>query len=348
MKYAYQGKPLYPVVEIYHDLIAHLGEVTMKDFFFDKEACAKAWKLGSEKLKEYFGDLLPLRAPAGAPLSYGHLVCMGAPLSTPDHTEPNIKPFAKSIGEALELAYRAQEICFEDQPIVQHYIEVWEYLKKAFPDEDVAFAGPSYEGPITSAVLMRGQDFFCDLYDEPEKCQEFLNLLTSNIAKYALFMNQMNGITEWKKDNCGLADDFASLVSPDMWDEVVIPCWNQYYEEQSLPGCKRSVHVEGLSPKHLPKLRLAKINHYQPSVSDRIRLEDALEQRGKAYDEFDWLLYAYRVTDMTDVEIQAWVDRVAEANVAKIRTQVGEFTCKAQKFDRIKAFYKAFEKYRVE
>lgn len=348
MKYAYQGDAIYPVVEIYHDLIAYLGEVAMKDFFFNKEACAKAWKTGREKLKEYFGDTLPLRAPTGAPLSYGHLVCIGAPLSIPDHTEPNIKPFADSIDEAIEIVNRAQEIQFEDQPIVQHYLEVWDYLEKVFPEENVSFAGPGYEGPLTTAVLMRGQDFFCDLYDVPEKCQEFLKKLTSNITKYIRFINQLNGVTGLRKDSCGLADDFASLVSPDMWDEMVIPYWNQYYEEQSVEGCKRFVHVEGLSPKHLPKLGLAHINHYQPSVSDRIRLEDALEQRGKAYDYFDWLLYAYRVTEMTDEEIQAWVDRVVAENVTTIRTQIGEFTCKAQKFDRISAFYRAFEKYRIE
>ena len=348
MKYAFQGNPIYPVVEIYHDLIACLGEVSMKDFFFDKEACAKAWKQGRARLKEYFGDILPMRAPTGAPLSYGHLVCIGAPLATPEHTEPNIRPFVSSIDEALEVVQRAQEIHFEDQPIIQHYLEVWEYLKKAFPEDNIAFAGPGYEGPITSAVLMRGQDFFCDIYDEPDQCREFLERLTDNIIQYALFISRINGVTELKKTSCSLADDFASLISPDMWDEIVIPSWNQYYEGQSVPGCKRFVHVEGLSPSHLPKLKLAKIHHYQPSVSNRICLEDAVKQRGQAYDVFDWLLYAYRVTEMSDEEIQAWVDCTAAAKVATIRTQVGEFTYKANKFDRILAFYKAFEKYRAE
>ena len=50
---------------------------------------------------------------------------------------------------------------------------------------------------------------------------------------------------------------------------------------------------------------------------------------------------------MSDVQIQKWVDKTVEAGVSIIRTQFGRYTCQSGKLDRIKAFYKAFEKYKT-
>ena len=62
---------------------------------------------------------------------------------------------------------------------------------------------------------------------------------------------------------------------------------------------------------------------------------------------FDWLLYAFNITHMSDQEIQEWVDRTVAKGITLIRTQFGRFTIEEGKLDRIKAFYKAFEKYKV-
>ena len=63
---------------------------------------------------------------------------------------------------------------------------------------------------------------------------------------------------------------------------------------------------------------------------------------------FDWLLYAFKIVKMTDEEIEAWVDHAVQAGIRKIRTQFGRFAWQEGKMDRILAFYKAFEKYRVD
>jgi hypothetical protein len=198
------------------------------------------------------------------------------------------------------------------------------------------------QGPLTSAILMRGQDFIFDVYDEPEKAKEFLTLLTDSIIGFHHFTNEVNALPPVNPRNGGLADDFASLISPDMWPEFVVPFWNQYYE--GMTTGTRSVHCENLAPAHLKYLKDIKLSHYQPSVSDLLTLENI---KANTDIPFDWMLYSYHITDMDDDQIQAWVDKTVEAGVTLVRTQFGEYTCKIGKLDRIKAFYKAFEKYKV-
>lgn len=342
MKYAYNGVEIHPSVEIYHDSFVYLGGITMKEFFWDKEKCAKAWRVGAEKLAEYFGDMLPLRSVAGPPISYGHLICLGAPVTYPENTEPNIKPFIKSVEEGIELLNRMKDIDYTQQPLFKHYVELCDYLQEQFPEQNIPFSGMGSQGPLTSVILARGQDFIFDVYDYPEKAKEFLRLMTDSIVEFRRFTNRVNGVPEVSSHVAGLADDFASLISPDMWPDFVVPYWDQYFE--GLTTGKRYVHCENLSPAHLKHLKSAGVTSYQPSVSDLLTIENI---KANTDIPFDWLLYAYRITQMSDQEIQDWVDHTVEAGITLIRTQFGQFTCEAGKLDRIKAFYKAFEKYKV-
>ncbi|HBN83319.1 MAG TPA: hypothetical protein DDZ89_05690, partial [Clostridiales bacterium] len=224
----------------------------------------------------------------------------------------------------------------------QHYVELCDYLQEQFPEQKVSFSGLGSQGPLTSAVLMRGQDFIFDVYDYPEKAQEFLQLLTDSIIDFRRLTNRINGAPEVSAQSVGLADDFASLITPDMWPDFVVPCWNQYYE--GLTTGRRSLHCENLSPTHLKHLKSVNLCHFQPSVSDLLTIENV---KANTDIPFDWLLYAFRITQMNDQEIQDWVDYTVQAGITLIRTQFGQFTVVAKKLDRIKAFYKAFEKYKV-
>ena len=342
MKYTYQGKPLIAEVDIYHDAIPYLAGISMHDFFMDKVACARAWREGTAYLKDYFGDMLPMRRPSPAPLSYGHMICLGAPVNIPKEGEPNVSHFADSIDEAIDIMKANKDTQFEKNEFFQYYLEVWDYLKSQFPDENIPFGGFGAQGPLTSAVLLRGQDFLMDLYDEPEKCKEFLTLLTDSIIAYQKLLRRINGKPEVQESG-GIADDFSSLVPPAMWYDFVLPFLNREYEALSY-GTKRSLHLENLTPKHLPLLTHLKLTHFQPSVSDMLTL-DSMKQNLNPDIPFDWLLYAYHVTNMNEAEIQAWVDNTIAAGCRYLRTQFGTYACQIGKLDRIKMFLHAFDKY---
>ena len=350
MKYMYQGKEIYPTVEIYPDVIPYIGGITDHQFYTDPELCIQAWRKSKAAIAEYFGDYAQAtaltKAPTAPGLSYGHLVCLGAPLKLPAvDGEPNVVPFASDIDEAIEIMKAKKNVDFGDNDVFRYYVEMNKALQKAFPEYDIPLtSGYGYEGVITSAVLMRGQDFLCDIYDEPEKALEFLTLMNESIIEFKKFICRFNGQPE-RSRYMWLCDDFASLITPSLWPEFVVPYWNQYFDNLSVPGSRRTVHCENMHPTQLRYLKDVGLAHYQPSVATALTLENVKENTDVP---FDWLLYAFNVVKMTDEEIEAWDDKTVEAGVRKVRTQFGRYAWRDGKMDRILAFYKAFEKYRVE
>lgn len=344
-EYRYNGKQIFPIVEIYHDVVPYLGGITEGEFYRDTEKCIHAWKEARSKISEYFGDLLKPGVPSAPPLSYGHMVSLGLTLRQPEDAEPNVQPCVSDIDEAIEFMEARRNIDFGDCDACRKRIEMNTAIQAAFPQyKIVPMTGYNVQGVITSAVLLRGQDFFCDLYDEPEKVHTFLQLMTESILNFKKFLIRMNDWPEVSTYQIMLFDDFASLVPPAMWPEFVIPYWKQYYEAQPSTTPARFLHCENAYPAQLRYLKELGITHYQPSVADALTIENIRENTDIP---FDWLLYAYRITEMTDEEIEAWVDHAVEAGITKIRTQFGKYAWSTGKMDRILAFYKAFEKYRA-
>lgn len=342
--YAYNGQAITPVVEIYHDVIPYLGNITEKEFYTDTEKCIAAWQQADEAITGYFGDRLPPRTPSAPPLSYGHLVSLGVPLRQPENAEPNVQPCVHSIEEGIDFLRQRQGMDFGDCAECRKYISMNRALRDAFPGARILpLAGYGSEGVITSAVLLRGQDFFLDLYDEPELVHTFLTLLNESVIDFRKFSNRINGLPETDPRGTGIADDFASLIPPDMWPEFVIPYWNRYFSALT-SGSRRFVHCENTVPQQLRYLKEAGTTMYQPSVANALTIENIRENTDIP---FDWLLYAYRITEMTDAEIEAWVDEAVQAGISCIRTQFGKYAWSIDKMDRILAFLRAFDKYRV-
>ncbi len=345
MQYHYGEKEIIPAVEIYHDLIPYLGGISEYEFYMDAEKCAGAWKKANEIITSSFGGAIPPRVPGAAPLSYGHLVSIGAPCELPRDSEPNIKPFAADLDEGIDLLRRAQDIDFGAHPLCRHYMEVNRLLRERFPESRISLlSGWGFEGVITSAVLMRGQDFFMDIYDEPEKTHEFLDLLNKNIIAFGHWTRRMDGLEPVSDVGGYLCDDFAALIPPKLWDEFVTPYWDAYYSARAT-GRYRFLHCEGMSPEQLPYMLHAHVTRYQPSVSEKLTLADVTSHLDIP---FDWLLYAWKLPDMDDNALQGWVDEAIRGGAFKIRTQIGKYAWTLGRQDRALAFMRAFDKYRVQ
>jgi len=345
MKYAYKGKEIHPVVETGTETMAAIANIPLKDFFFVPDRCVEAWKIATPILADYFGELLKPRTPSGPYLSYCHLHEIGAKLGQPEDSEPNVVPFAKDIDEAIAILKdnRGMEFCKND--FAKIYMETNRLLQEAFPEHNIPLlAGYSAQGIITSAVLMRGQDFYLDLYDEPEKTAEFLDLMTESIVNFKRTCAKIQGFPEVSPNCVTIGDDFASLVPPYMWPDYVVPYWNKFFEGLT-SGKERFVHCEDMQVPHLKYLNDVKVTTYQPSVSDKLTIKSIKENIDIP---FDWLLYSWVITGMSDEEIQSWVDDTIEQGVASPRTQFDGNTWRIGKMDRMLAFFKAFEKYRVE
>ena len=73
----------------------------------------------------------------------------------------------------------------------------------------------------------------------------------------------------------------------------------------------------------------------------------SVSKPGGAEDLLNAMRTKMREMGMSDEEIQKWVDYVVSEGVSKVRTQVGTITFVMNKTDRIKAFLRCFDKYRV-
>ena len=342
-KYSYRGEQISWTVDYSpYSVYTWVAGETLRAYFEDPAVCARCYELGKKWICDVFGDRLPILRPAPYPISYGHLICLGASYSMPENSEPNIKPFVSSADEGIKLLRSMLGMDFSQNSLVQKYISYSRELRDRYPELNLPITLPGVQGPITSVVLMRGQDFFLDLYDNPGKTLELIRLMTMSIIEYRRFCQRINKAPEISTKGAGFCDDFAALVSPHLFSDFVIRAWNQLFEGVASAGT-RFVHCEDLTPFHLKYLKEARLTSFQPSVSDKLTLENYFANTDVPLN--DWLLYSWRCAGMDRNEIDRWIDDSLAGGARRLRTQFNQYTLDSGRTDRVIAFCDSFDRY---
>ena len=343
-KYLYHGEPISWSVDYNpYCSYAYVANVSMRDYFENPDAVIHCYEVGKQWVEDTFQGRLPVLPPMLYPISYGHLICLGATYTMPDNSDLNMHAFASSLDEAIDILKKTKGIDFSKNELVQKYISDSKVLQAKYPELNLPITLPSSQGPITSAVLMRGQDFYLDLYDEPEKTLEFIRLMTDSILDYQHFCRKINNQPLISPSGARVYDDFASLVSPHLFSTFVIPAWNQMFE--GLTTGSRFVHCEDLYPQHLQYLKEAKLDSFQPSVSDKLTLENYFANTDVPL--YDWLLYSWLCADFDESQIRDWIHASLAGGARKLRTQFNQATHKRNRIDRIISFIDAFDEFAI-
>jgi len=300
--------------------LPYLSGVDLDEYYLNPRSCVRAIRVGRKRVRELFGDEVTLPTVSCPPLSYGHVTCLGGEVVFLHDTEPYVRAAYQDIDDAIEALRTAGG--FLDNDLFKHYLAIYEHLKQEFPDDNVKFSGFSWEGPVTSAVLLRGKNFCVDLYREPKKAKTFLELLTDSITSFVRLQRRMNSEPEINPDSTGLADDFSSLVHPNMWEEFVVPYWTKYYA--SLTSGRRTLHCENLSPQHLKYLKTARVSYYDPSVSGRLSPKTIRENTDIA---FTWRLPSFELLRMSKAEVRDWVRRASKDGATHVHMYIERMTC---------------------
>jgi len=244
-------------------VLPRLIDVKLKDMYLKPEVAARCFTEGVEIAKDIYGEKIRLPAPAVPAISYIHLSALGAKIQFPeDDGEPNARPAGfSSIDQAIERV--EQLVDFAECEWVKHRQDFARQMGKIL-DRNIA---PSLglEGPITTAALLYGNDFYAELLAQPEKSLRFLKAITDSIIEFTRFVR---GSSEVGSSH-GICDDLASLISPGMWPEFVLPFWNQIYE--ALTDDSRSLHCENLTEDHLPLLNELGLSFFDPSHAPLLR-----------------------------------------------------------------------------
>ena len=312
-----------------------LAEVPIRDFFLQPEACIRAYRQGRPLLYELFGDWLPSLAPATPPVSYGHVNCLGSDLLFPEDGEvAHTHPFA-TLDAALE---RLREpVDWATAGMAPFYLDFLEDMRAAFPGEHVGF-GFGAEGPLTTAYELRGEGFFTDLFDEPQKAQEFLHLLTASIVDYRRWIAEVTGAEFPHPEAGGMADDLASFVPPYLYDDFVMPFWEQLYE--GVTTGKRNAHIEDLRQAQLPYLEDIGLSFYDPSISHKL---DPPMLRDTIRVPFGWRLGSFHYRDMDEQAVRDFVFQAAADGASSVFTIIEGTLANPHGRDRILAFRRAGE-----
>jgi len=311
--------------------LPYLANVWIDEFYLNPEACVLVFRHGRKRLREIFGDNVTHQGVSPPPISYGHVACLGCGIAFPENSEPYAKPAFNSLDEGIGALER--EVDFRENPLFNHYLKMHSCLNDAFPSEKISFSGFGWEGPITSAGLLRGQGFFSDIHREPKKTERFLELVTASIVKFIHFTMRINGEAKVDPYSGGLCDDFASYIPPSIWPKFVIPYWDQYY--RGITSGKRVVHCENLSPGHLRYLADVGISFYEPSVSPRLNPQIIRENTNIP---FSWLHPPFKLVLMTKEEVRDWVMQVASMGVEQIWVEVDRFLCEGDNPSKIATF----------
>lgn len=278
---------------------AALAGVRFDRIFLDAKAIIEAFTVGRPRAQALFGDDIQYGGPGWAGISYGHVNCLGAPLRFPDNSEVAHEAIYDSLGEGIQALQRPVD--WANAGMMPFYLDLWEELKRAFPDLAIPFGGFGLEGPITTAWEVRGHELFLDIYDEPQRYKVFMELLTRSIVAYAAFVRSVNGQPQ-RVARVGLYDDLASLIHPRQWPDTVLPYHEQFFTEQTTGW--RHAHIENLVPAHLPHLDTLRLDSFDPSVVTKVAPRDL---RDRCNVPFLWRLNSMHVRDLSCEQIRRFV-----------------------------------------
>lgn len=313
--------------------LRELTGIAIREFNLDPKACIEAYRRGRPMLREMFGDDVRPVGPSTPAISYGHANGLGSELIFPEggevaHTHPY---------ESLEQGIRAlrEPVDFASADMAPFYLDFRRQMQDTLPGETVGF-GYGEEGPLTTAYEMRGEGFFTDLFDDPAGTKEFLGLLTDSILAFHAFRAEVTGLPVVNREGGGLCDDIASMVPPHMFDEFVIPFWEQYY--CGVTTGRRHAHVEDLRPSQLPFLETIGLSFYDPSISPQLNPRTIVEH---CRVPFTWRVAAIHYPTMSTRDVADFVYQSVADGASSVHTHVAETMCNNDGVAKIHAFIDA-------
>lgn len=314
------------------DALRALTGVPIRDFNLDPEAVITAYREGIPKLRERFGDEVTPPGLATPHNSYGHVNGLGAEIRFPDGGELCLShPYP-----SLEVALRRlrEPVDWPTAGLAPFYLSFRERLQRAFPDQPVAFTY-GLEGPLTTAYELRGDEFWLDIYDQPEQAKEFLRLLTASIVEFGYFLADVNGRPR-VGPSAGMCDDLSSVIPARLFPEFVVPYWNQYFD--GFTTGRRSAHVEDLRVDHLPFLEEIGLWHYDPSISGKLNPKLIREH---CRVPFTWRLGSFHYLSMTPQDVRDFVFQAVADGASSVHTIVEQILCADSEVPKVLTFIAA-------
>lgn len=301
-------------------------------YYTDGDVMLRTQRTARAKFEGMYG-IAPISIGADTPAYLGAAV-LGAELVFPEDDPPMVR------GHVLHRAEDVDRLKIPDRyyerEAAARYLRIYEQIRSEVGEGERVHLGVGIEGPVTTATLLRGQDFFVDLYDHPKAAHRLLRLVTESIIRFIKENRRVRGFPE-EGGGTGIADDFSGLISPEMYAEFVVPYHRRIYD--AFGEAPRSLHSELLRPGHLKYLAQLGVTHFDPGQDQYLTVRDIV-----AATDVPFTANVYTVQDMQQgtPESVAAVYRLA---VDEGATSVMVELCRNTPTENIRAFIEVAREY---
>lgn len=152
--------------------------------------------------------------------------------------------------------------------LMSQAIQTYYYMKEKV-DKKIKVELGGTEGPITTAVLLRGQEFFVDLYLHPKEVHK---LLEKVIETSLVLRKTIEEVTGESLKGTGIADDYSGMLSPEQYLEFAFPYQKEIYD--TFGREERNFHCELLKKEHLKFLPQLGVTFYDPGGDQYLTVKD--------------------------------------------------------------------------
>lgn len=194
-------------------------------------------------------------------------------------------------------------------------VEVYHELKRRFGDQ--VSGGPGgQEGPVTTAGLLRGEEFFLDCIVNPVRAHRLLDVCTEMFIRWVRASQEVMGKIS---EIAAICDDYAGMLGPNLWPEFVLPYYRRIIDALGPKGCW--MHTELVHREHLPLLREMNIIYINFAENRYITIQDVFEELPEI--PFGWhILSVQEMLQGTPASIQARFREIVTAGVNEVRCEL--------------------------
>ena len=251
------------------EFITETALITIRAWYREEAAQLRARETTRRVLRDEFavdplGDSLVIDAPSYISTQ----VLGGGELLQPEDDMPMFRePPLKTARDVYSLGLPPSYV---DHPAMAPYIGMYRRLLNRFGQDRKVHLSSGIQGPVTTAVLLRGQSFFIDLIERPADAHFLLDFVTGADIRFMQELRELQGEPLYGGD-VSISDDFAGLMSPDHFGEFVVPCYQRFFEVLNAgrrflhSELLRSGHLGWLSEMHLNCLNLGENQYLKPS-----------------------------------------------------------------------------------
>jgi len=219
--------------------------------------------------------------------------------------------------------------CYLEHPAMAPYVEQYRWLVDRAGASMAVGLSPGTQGPVTTAKLLRGQDFFVDLLEHPDEAHRLLEFVTDSTIRFWREVRQFTG-QPLQGGAVAVGDDFAGLMSPRLFEEFAVPCYMRIYE--AFKADIRLHHTELVRPAHLRYLSAMQVDYLNLGEDQYLTPRDVAAATDVP---FEWHVKTATVAHGTPEMVRSeYVDAIRDGAPAMIT----ELCARRMPFDNIRAF----------